>query len=277
MKWLRCFGVVFNRIVSREPLSTSVLQLPQVFKGIALFTPGGDLVYCIDEQKKARWHLHLCAALQDLLKLPEPPHFLVPCYTATLDRWRDPVTQQIKTAAEGYPLALRHQVLLNAVFDTGDLAWQMIRHPLEPCNPQILDSYREVFPQLWENHDLIVRFGDSYGRIPVLGALAQQAAWMGSEANHESGYVFRLYVSSLSSVTERILQSLHQVLDEYLQEPYTLKIVDVHKHPEEAEADQISATPTLIRVWPRPMKRVVGDLGNVNVVLRVFANNPSME
>ncbi|MFM7558989.1 MAG: circadian clock protein KaiB, partial [Cylindrospermopsis raciborskii] len=58
-------------------------SLPQVFKGIALFTPGGDLIYCIDPSKQKRWHLHLCGVLQQILNLSEPPHFLVPCYTAT--------------------------------------------------------------------------------------------------------------------------------------------------------------------------------------------------
>ena len=59
---------------------------PLAFKGIALFTPGGDVVYCIDPKKQNRWHVQLCGLLQYLLNLPELPHFLVPSYAATLDR-----------------------------------------------------------------------------------------------------------------------------------------------------------------------------------------------
>ncbi|MGL6284372.1 MAG: circadian clock KaiB family protein, partial [Microcoleaceae cyanobacterium] len=77
-----------------------------LFKGIALFTPGGDLVYCIDPSKQSRWHLHLCAVLQDILGLPEPPHFLVPAYTATIDQWLDNRTNQIQVAAAIYPLVV---------------------------------------------------------------------------------------------------------------------------------------------------------------------------
>lgn len=98
------------------PLTSDRLILPQLFKGIALFTPGGDLIYCIDPSKQGRWHLNLCATLQEILDLPEPPHFLVPCYTATIDHWLDPRTQQIRTFAEAYPAVMRHQALLNAYF-----------------------------------------------------------------------------------------------------------------------------------------------------------------
>jgi circadian clock protein KaiB len=61
----------------------------------------------------------------------------------------------------------------------------------------------------------------------------------------------RLFVSGNSALTERTLQRLHQLLEKSLGPPYTLKVVDVFKHPEQAEADQISATPPLIKVWPK--------------------------
>jgi circadian clock protein KaiB len=61
----------------------------------------------------------------------------------------------------------------------------------------------------------------------------------------------RLFVSGNSALTERTLQRLHQLLEKSLGHPYTqhLKVVDVFKNP--AEADQISATPPLIKVWPK--------------------------
>ncbi|MFM6041706.1 MAG: circadian clock protein KaiB, partial [Dolichospermum sp.] len=48
-------------------LNVDKLSKPQLFKGIALFTPGGDLIYCIDPSKQGRWHLNLCAALREIL------------------------------------------------------------------------------------------------------------------------------------------------------------------------------------------------------------------
>jgi circadian clock protein KaiB len=127
------------------------------FKAIALFTPGGDLVYCIDPNKQRRWHSDLCIYLQEFLSLPEPPHFLIPCYTATYDQWVNPQTQEIQFSAEAYPPVLQYQTLLNTLFDTGDLVWQPIKNSEEVCNPLIIATYYEQFPKLWENHDLIVQ------------------------------------------------------------------------------------------------------------------------
>jgi circadian clock protein KaiB len=126
--------------------SAPAVVSPTLFKGIALFTPGGDLIYCIDHNKQNHWHLHLCAALQELLDLPEPPHFLVPCYTATVDRWFDAATRQIRIAAEASSAVLRFQPLLNAIFDTGDLDWSVASQPegcVTPwCWTPIVGSFR---------------------------------------------------------------------------------------------------------------------------------------
>lgn len=240
---------------------------PEIFKGIALFTPGGDLVYCIDPHKQARWHLHLCALLQELLHLPEPPHFLVPCFSATIDRWVDPKTQQIRTAAEACPQVLRYQALLNAVFDTGDLHWKAIAPSPGNCDLLVLSTYQQQFPQLWENHDLIVRFDqtEAANRTNLLEQSEQSP-----RSPQPQGYVLRLYVSGITSGTEQILQNLHQLLEESLQQPYTLKVIDVHRNPEQAEADQVSATPTLVKVYPLPVRRMAGDLTNGNRLLQML-------
>jgi circadian clock protein KaiB len=252
--------------------SESTSAAPALFKGIALFTPGGDLIYCIDPQKQSRWHLQLCAVLQEILGLAEPPHFLVPCYTATVDRWLDPRTQQLQTFAEASPLVLRHQALLNVLFGIGDLTWQVAPSPEEICDPLVLASHRGQFPQLWQDHDLVVRFEKVQ---PIAHALKETDSMLSWSPTHSipqtQGYVFRLFVSGTTAGTERILKDLHQLLEKELQQPYTLKVVDIHRHPEQAEADQIAATPTLVRAWPPPVHRIVGDLSNLGQVLQVLA------
>lgn len=134
-------------------LNVNKLSKPQLFKGIALFTPGGDLMYCIDPNKQGRWHLNLCAALQEILDLPEPPHFLVPCYTATIDHWLNPRTQQVQIFAEAYPAVIRHQAVLNAIFGTG--IW---------CGNQHLG--RMVCAIAWY-YQLIGRHFLSFGKIMI--------------------------------------------------------------------------------------------------------------
>jgi circadian clock protein KaiB len=235
--------------------------MPATFKGIALFTPGGDLVYCIDPGKQRRWHLNLCVALQEILELPEPPHFLVPCYTATLDRWYDTKSQQMRVFAEAYPPVFRYRALLNALFEMEDTHWQIAVQPEEICDPIVIETYQEQFPTLWENHDLVVRLDP-----PTIAASENSTSSMPS--TYSQGYVLRLFVSGYSAATQRILQNLHELLEQSLNCPYTLKVIDIFKHPEQAEADQISATPTLVKVYPRPVRRIVGDLDDGDRVLR---------
>ncbi|NJP11125.1 MAG: circadian clock protein KaiB [Leptolyngbyaceae cyanobacterium RU_5_1] len=252
--------------------STSPLK---VFKGIALFTPGGDLVYCVDFHKQIRWHVHLCGMLQHLLGLPEPPHFLVPCYSATFDRSLNSQTQQLQDVAEASPLVLRYQPLLNAVFETDGAIWQATPLAPEICDPVVLATYRAQFPTLWQNHNLIVRYEQTvpytYSIQPSQLADEQAAPISSPPVSNAQGYVLRLFVSGHSMATERTLQTLHQLLEEVLNQPYTLKVIDVSQHPDQAELNQVSATPTLVRVYPRPIRRIVGDLNNADQLLGVLS------
>jgi circadian clock protein KaiB len=246
------------------------IQHQKLFKGIALFTPGGDLVYCIDPDKQSRWHLQLCAVLQEMLNLPEPPHFLVPCYAATIDRCLDARTQTLQTYAEAHPLVLRYQPLLNVIFGVEELVWKASSCPEGICDPIVLSSYQQQFPQLWQDHDLVVRYERAELRSPIQAKESSILSWSPvHSAQTTQGYVLRLFVAG--NTTANVLANIHRLLEQSLQQPYTLKVIDIHKHPELAEADQVSATPTLVKVWPRPVKRIVGDLADVHKVSQALA------
>ncbi|MEM9450386.1 MAG: circadian clock KaiB family protein [Cyanobacteria bacterium P01_E01_bin.6] len=243
-------------------------SLPESFKGIALFTPGGDLVYCIDPEKRDRWHLQLCSQFQEALNLPEPPHFLAPCYTATIDRWVDPQTQQVRVSAEASPLVLRYHALLNAVFDIEEIEWAPLDLPLETCNPLFLNNFQQQFPQLWETHDLILSLEAAPSTTSVTRSLIDELMWAHAHQLPEGqGYVLRLFLSGYGAGNEQTLQRLHRFLETSLNHPYTLKVIDVYKNPELAEADHISATPTLVKAWPPPVKKLVGDFQDASALL----------
>lgn len=232
------------------------------FKGIALFTPGGDLAYCIDPYKSYRWHLQLCVAFQEALGLSEPPHFLVSCYTATLDCGVDPHTHTHHIFAEACPRVIKYQSLLNTVFGMKDLVWNIAATNPDICDLGVLQTYKQQFPELWDTHDLI---------IPVEAAMPSHSNSLTTLAIappsvESQGYVLRLFVAGSSAATEQALTTLYEVLEHDFQEPYTLKVIDVQQHPEQAEYHQISATPTLMRVWPLPVKRLVGRLDDITKV-----------
>lgn len=262
MKWRRCCEAASDSVLSAR--LTSPLS-PPVFKGIAVFTPGGDLVYCRDHHKKSQWHLTLCGALQEQLGLRESPHFLVPGFTATVDCWQDPATRAFTVAAEAYPFVYRYQGLLNALFDLGNLEWRRIIPSPEYLNLSVFETYRSQFPQLWENHDLILDLSE-----PTVD-LGEQSLPQTPELSPE-GSVLRLFVSGHSALTEQILKTLQGVLESSRYSPYTLQMIDVSKNPEQAEADQIAATPTLVRISPQPIKRLVGELDNPRAILSLLSD-----
>lgn len=191
----------------------------------------------------------------------------MPCYTATLDRWLDPRTQTYKTVAEAAPFVLRHQALLNILFGE-ELTWNPADTG-EVCDLAVINTYQKQFPQLWEDHDLVIRYEKVEPLPPEPGRIT--AAWspMIQETSPQC-YVLRLFVAGSSGGTERILCKLHNLLDKSLQQPHTLKVIDVQKHPDFAEADQVTATPTLMRVWPAPVKRIVGELDDAQSIVRIL-------
>jgi len=247
--------------------------LPQVFKGIALITPGGDLIYGIDHSKQAQWHIHLCHGLQKILNLAGSPHFLVPGYTATVERWLDPTTHQLQTIAEVYPAAQRYIPLLQILFELEATEWQIAPWQEEHCSRAVIETYQPYFPQLWQQHDLVVRLDP---KQPAKSAWEKSAfIEQGTEktdANNVEGYNLRLFISSDNSNAEKTLNNIHHLLEAGLINPYTLKVIDVAKNPEQAALHQVITTPTLIRVSPQPVKRIVGQLDDIPRVLDIISS-----
>lgn len=77
----------------------------------------------------------------------------------------------------------------------------------------------------------------------------------------------RLYVAGRSSKSLNALTNLKKICDEYLPDRYEIEVLDLIAKPYLAEDAQILAIPTLIRILPEPVRRVIGDLSNKEKVL----------
>ena len=80
-------------------------------------------------------------------------------------------------------------------------------------------------------------------------------------------YVLRLFVSGLTSRSQRAIANLKSICERHLAGRYRIEVVDLHQSPGLAHDEQIIATPTLLRVQPLPQRRVIGDLSQVDKVL----------
>jgi circadian clock protein KaiB len=80
-------------------------------------------------------------------------------------------------------------------------------------------------------------------------------------------YHFRLYVAGRSARAVQSEQSLKELLENKLKAKYIFEIIDVLKHPDMAVADDILATPTLVKTHPAPIRKIIGDMCNTEMML----------
>ena len=80
-------------------------------------------------------------------------------------------------------------------------------------------------------------------------------------------YILRLYILEDTKGSEKALTNLKTLLDGEFSNQYSLEIIDLLQNPQLAEEDKIFATPTVVKVLPGPIRKVVGDLANKQKVL----------
>ena len=80
-------------------------------------------------------------------------------------------------------------------------------------------------------------------------------------------YVLRLYVSGQTPRSVLAIENMRRICAEHISERYTLEIIDIYLHPEACQKEQIIAVPTLLKVLPHPLRRIIGDLSNTEKVL----------
>ena len=78
-----------------------------------------------------------------------------------------------------------------------------------------------------------------------------------------SVWQLRLYVAGQTPRSMAALANLKKLCEEHLDGRYSIEVIDLLKNPQLAKGDQIFAIPTLVRKLPEPMKRIVGDLSNM--------------
>ncbi len=83
----------------------------------------------------------------------------------------------------------------------------------------------------------------------------------------QAHYVLRLYVSRSTLRSKLAIKNMKQVCEHHLHGRYDLEVIDIHEHANLARDEQIVAVPTLIKRIPLPLRRLVGDMSDLNRVL----------
>jgi circadian clock protein KaiB len=77
----------------------------------------------------------------------------------------------------------------------------------------------------------------------------------------------RLYVAGQTARSMAALSNLKTLCDTHLAGRYEIEVIDLLVNPRLAAGDQILAVPTLVRKFPEPIRKIIGDLSNDERVL----------
>jgi circadian clock protein KaiB len=83
----------------------------------------------------------------------------------------------------------------------------------------------------------------------------------------EEKWELRLYIAGQTPKSILAIKNINKYCKEHLDGKYKIEVIDLLKNPQLAEGDQIFAIPTLVRKFPVPIRKIIGDLSNEEKVL----------
>jgi circadian clock protein KaiB len=87
------------------------------------------------------------------------------------------------------------------------------------------------------------------------------------EAVQDGHYNLRLYVAGQTPKSITALANLKNICEQHLAGCYRIEVIDLLEQPQLAAGDQILAVPTLVRRLPEPLKKIIGNLSDMERVL----------
>lgn len=88
-----------------------------------------------------------------------------------------------------------------------------------------------------------------------------------THADDLPSYRLRLFVAGSTVRSRRAIENLRVLCRDHLAGRVDLEVVDIYQQPELAERHQVIAAPTLLKLLPLPVRRIIGDLSETERVL----------
>ena len=103
---------------------------------------------------------------------------------------------------------------------------------------------------------------------PPFPDIADGAAPTGPE------YLLHLYITGATPNSSRAVRNIKDICEQHLKGRYELQIVDVYQQPELAQEHDLIGVPTLIKLRPGLVRRMVGDFSDRERVLKALGVVP---
>ena len=84
---------------------------------------------------------------------------------------------------------------------------------------------------------------------------------------------FCLYITGASPSSSRAIANLKLIFEKYLVKDFDLEIIDVYQQPQVAQTVNLIALPMLVRKFPLPERKLVGDMSDFKKVSQVLGLN----
>ena len=81
-------------------------------------------------------------------------------------------------------------------------------------------------------------------------------------------YILQLFIYGIQPKSSRAVINIKAICEKYLKGRYELEIFDIYEQPALALSEEIIAIPLLIKRFPLPERRMIGDLSNTEKVLK---------
>lgn len=88
-----------------------------------------------------------------------------------------------------------------------------------------------------------------------------------ARAKQEEKWNLRLYTAGQTPKSLAAFNNLKRMCEEHLPGRYEIEVIDLMKNPRLAKDDEIVAIPTLVRKLPAPLRKIIGDLSDVERTL----------
>jgi circadian clock protein KaiB len=80
-------------------------------------------------------------------------------------------------------------------------------------------------------------------------------------------YQLRLVIAGNTDRSRRAIENLRQACRQYLGNTADIEIIDIYQQPDRAKDYDVVAAPTLVKLLPLPVRRIVGDLSRQDRLL----------
>jgi circadian clock protein KaiB len=81
-------------------------------------------------------------------------------------------------------------------------------------------------------------------------------------------YELRLYITGASPNSVKAINNLKKICEKYLKGNYKLAVIDVYQQPLVAQSEQVIALPLLVKSFPLPVKKLIGDMSDTEKVMK---------